>query len=293
RNSMYGDTYARRRNSVFGRGRSQGTGIPVRLLIAAAIAIFSLISYYSTSEKNPITGEPQRVAISPKEEIALGLQAAPEMAAQYGGLSGDASAQQHVEQIGAKLVQAANEVARKAGSKNPFEFDFHLLADPNTVNAFALPGGQVFITTGLYDKLETEGQLVGVLGHEVGHVLMRHGAQRLASQRLTQGLVGAAGMAGGSQESAQMAAAIGQMVNMRYGREDELESDKWGVELTAATGYDPRAMIGLMDVLEAASGGGGPPEMMSTHPKPANRRAYIEKVIASVFPDGLPAGLEK
>ncbi len=257
------------------------------------IAAFSLISYYSVSESNPITGESQRVAISPDEEIALGLQAAPQMAAQHGGLSTDRAAAQHVDRIGNELVKAVNERVGKKGGENPFQFDFHLLAEPTTVNAFALPGGQVFITAALYEKLETKGQLAGVLGHEVGHVLMRHGAQRLAQQKLTQGLVGAAGVAGGSQESAQMAAAIGQMVNMKYGRDDELESDKWGVELTAAAGYDPRAMIGVMRVLEDASGSGGIPEMMSSHPKPANRRAYIEQVITSVFPDGVSEGLQK
>lgn len=283
-------TLSRRYAPSRGRGRSQRRGIPIRLLIAVGIAVFSLISYYSTSESNPVTGDAQRVAISPDEEIALGLQAAPQMAAQHGGLSRDAAGRQRVDRIGKELVNAVNRLVRQEGRENPFRFDFHLLADPNTVNAFALPGGQVFITTALYERLETDGQLAGVLGHEIGHVLMRHGAQRLAKQKLTQGLVGAAGMAGGSHESAQMAAAIGQMVNMKYGRDDELESDRWGVELTAAAGYDPRSMIEVMRVLEEA-GGGGTPEMMSTHPKPANRVAYIRDVIASVFPDGLPDGL--
>jgi len=276
-----------------GRVRKQRTGIPVRLLIAGAIVLFSVISYFSMGDTNPITGETQRVAMSPDEEIALGLQAAPEMAAQFGGLHPDRNAQRHVDQIGAELLAAVKQIVQREGGKNPYQFEFHLLADPETVNAFALPGGQVFITAALYQRLETDGQLAGVLGHEVGHVLMRHGAQRLAKQKLTQGLVGAAGVAGGSQESAQLAAAVGQMVNMKYGRDDELESDKWGVELTAEAGYDPRSMLDVMRILEEASGGGGPPEMMSTHPKPANRQAYIKEVIETVFPNGLPPGLRK
>ncbi|NND97815.1 MAG: M48 family metalloprotease [Pirellulaceae bacterium] len=280
------------RHNVYGRGRKQRTGIPIRLLIAIGIAVFSMISYFSTSENNPITGETQRVAISPDEEIALGLQAAPQMAAQHGGLHRDRDAQERVDRIGQRLVQAVDQIVDLRGGQNPFRFEFHLLADEQTVNAFALPGGQVFITAALYNRLETEGQLAGVLGHEVGHVLMRHGAQRLAQQKLTQGLVGAAGVAGGSQQSAQMAAAIGQMVNMKYGRDDELESDKWGVELTATAGYDPHAMIGVMRILEEAGGGHDTPEMMSTHPKPANRRQYIAEVIEAVFPNGLPDGLK-
>lgn len=270
--------------------RRQRTGIPIRLLIAAAIALFSVISYYSMGDPNPFTGENQRVGLNTEQEIALGLQAAPEMAAQHGGLARDPRGQAKVDQIGRQLVAAVNKLAQTSRKENPYKFEFHLLADDRTINAFALPGGQVFITAALYDRLQTDGQLAGVLGHEVGHVLMRHGAQRLAKQKLTQGLVGAAGVAGGSQQSAQMAAAIGNMINMKYGRDDELESDKWGVELAAEAGYDPRAMLGVMEILEEASGG-GPPEMMSTHPKPANRQAYIKEVIESVFPNGLPPGL--
>ncbi len=277
----------------FGQRRvRQRTGIPVRLLIAGAIALFSVISYFSMGQSNPVTGETQRVAMSPDEEIAMGLQAAPEMAARHGGLHPDREAQEHIDTVGRKLVQAVEKTVRKDGGKNPFEFEFHLLADTQAINAFALPGGQIFITAALYQKLRTEGQLAGVLGHEVGHVLMRHGAQRLAKQKLTQGLVGAAGVAGGSQQSAQVAAAVAQMVNMKYGRDDELESDKWGVLLTAEAGYDPRSMLGVMRVLEQA-GGGGPPEMFSTHPKPANRQAYIKEIIEDVFPNGLPEGLSE
>ncbi len=276
-----------------GRGNSQRSGIPVRLIIAGLIALFSVISYYSMSAKNPITGDNQRVGMNPEQEIAMGLQAAPEMAAQFGGLEPDRVAQDRVDRIGNELLGAVNRIVRGSGGENPYQFDFHLLADSRTVNAFALPGGQVFITDALYDRLETEGQLAGVLGHEIGHVLMRHGAQRLAQQKLTQGLVGAAGVAGGSQNSARMAMAIGQMINMKYGRDAELESDKWGVKLTAEAGYDPRSMLDVMRILEEASGGGGPPEMMSTHPKPANRQAYIKEVIESVFPEALPDGLKK
>jgi predicted Zn-dependent protease len=256
------------------------------------LALFAYISYVGNVQENPITGEKQRVAMDPEQEVAMGLQAAPEMAAQFGGLERDPRARAMVEQMGARLLEALDQVLVSKGRQNPYRFQFHLLADPKTINAFALPGGQVFITNALFRRLETEGQLAGVLGHEVGHVLMRHSAQRLAKEKLTQGLVGAAGVAGGSVDSARMAMMVGQMINMKYGREDELESDKWGVLLSAQAGYDPRAMLGVMRILdEATGGGGGPPEMMSTHPKPANRAAYIEGVLKEVFPQGIPEGL--
>jgi beta-barrel assembly-enhancing protease len=272
--------------------RSQGRSVMPRLIIAAIIALFSIISYFSMTSENPITGESDRVALSQEEEIALGLQAMPEMAHQFGGEHPDPRAQRHVDDVGARLLAALDKSLREQGRKNPYPFEFHLLADDETINAFALPGGQVSITAALYRKLETEAQLAGVIGHEIGHVLARHGAQQLAKQQLTQGLSGAAGVAGGDVESARMAQAVGHLVNMSYGREDELESDKWGVKLMGEAGYDPRALLGVMKILDEASQG-APPEFLSSHPKPANRARYIEEVIAEVFPDGVPENLEE
>lgn len=279
----------RRRRNYRGRPRF-GSGLKIRLAIAAVLALFSLVSYWSTSDRNPITGERQRVALSPEQEIAMGLQAVPELAAQHGGESPDAKAQALVDSMGNHLVASLNRWLAEQDRTNPYHFEFHLLRDSQTVNAFALSGGQVFMTYALFSQLETDGQLAGVLGHEIGHVLERHSSQRMAKHKLTAGLSGAAGMAGGSYESAQMAQAVGRMVNMRYGRQDELESDRWGVLLTTLAGYDPHSMLGVMTILEQASGG-GTPEIFSTHPKPANRKQYIEQVIAEVFPEGIPSGL--
>lgn len=271
--------------------RQQRQGVKARLVLAAIIALVAIIGYYTQQAENPVTGERQKVAMTPDEEIALGLQAEPEMEQQFGGIHGDRKACAHVDRVGARLLKAFNSTIEEKGHKNPYRFKFHLLADGKTINAFALPGGQVFITFALYDRLETEGQLAGVLGHEVGHVISRHGAQQLAKQQLTQGLVGAAGAAGGTVDAARMAQAVGQLVNLRYGRGDELEADEWGVRLMAQAGYDPRAMLGVMRILEEASQG-GPPEFLSTHPKPANREAYIEEVLKKEFPKGVPSGLE-
>jgi predicted Zn-dependent protease len=248
---------------------------------------FAFLSYQCSTEYNPVTGEEQHIAITPEQEIALGLQAAPEMAQQHGGLHPDREAQALVDRVGQRIVQGS------AARETPWKFEFHLLADPRTVNAFALPGGQVFITAALLSRLETEGQLAGVLGHEIGHVVARHSAQRMAKQQLTNGITGAvlvAAGAGGAE--AQMAAMVGQMINMKYGREDELESDQLGVRFMADAGYDPRALIGVMGILNEASGGQAPPEWMSTHPSNENRVATIEQAIANVFPGGVPDGLE-
>ena len=268
----------------FSGSRETADGYPVRrksgsrLIFALILAVISLVTYFSSSQVNVITGESQHVAISPKEEIMLGLRAAPEMASQHGGLSSDTAGARRVASTGQKLIDVLGAELARDGKSIPYPFKFHLLADPRTVNAFALPGGQVFLTNALYSRLQNEGQLAAVLGHEVGHVLSRHSAQQIAKQQLSIGLSQAAQMAGGEHDTGQLAMIIGQLVNMRYGREHELESDKWGVRLLRLAGYDPREMIALMKILEGA-GGSGPPEFFSTHPKPANRAAYIEQVI--------------
>ena len=282
---------------MFGMGGGQQrSSLKARLILAAIIAIFALVSYYGNpGDENQITGEQERVAFSDEaDEVVLGLQAAPEMVQMHGGPSRDRAAQTTVARIGEQLLAGLDKKIAAEGRQNPYrdDFKFTLLADPKTVNAFALPGGQVFITAALFRDLETEGQLAGVLGHEIGHVIERHGNQRMAQNQLFQGLAAAGGVAGGDAQSAQMAQAVAQMVQMKYGRGDELESDKWGVRLTYLAGYDPRAMIGVMEVLDRASGGAAPPEFFSTHPKPANRVAYIEQVIAAEFPEGVPGGLK-
>jgi predicted Zn-dependent protease len=265
-----------------------------RLLAALVIAAISLLTYFGSSVFNPITEEKQHVAgITPEQEVALGLQAAPEMAQQFGGLDPDVESQARLDQVGERLV------SRSVAGKSPYSFDFHVLDDPETINAFALPGGQVFITEGLLRRLKTEGQLAGVLGHEIAHVVARHGAEHIAKQQLTQGLTGAAVLATydpsnpSSRNSAAVAAMIGQLVNMRFGRQDELESDNLGVRFTSEAGYDPRSMIALMKILDESSQGGRPPEFFSTHPNPENRIERIQLAVRERFPDGVPEGLEK
>jgi len=261
-----------------------------RLLIAAVIAAVALVTYFGSRQQNPITGKTQAIALSREQEVALGLQTAPRMAAEFGGLDPSSAVQGAVETLGAQLVQ------RGALAATGYRFRFRVLADRRTVNAFALPGGPVFITRALYDRLENEAQLAGVLGHEAGHVVGRHAAAQIAQSQLLQGLAGAIGVAasdeyGRGQQAAVLAQVVSQLVQLRYGREDELEADRLGVRFIAEAGYDPRALIRVMDILEAASRGGRPPEFLSTHPDPGNRRQRIRQAIAERFPDGVPANL--
>ena len=258
-----------------------------RLLIAALIALMAIVTYYSSTSENPLTGEKQRVAMTPEQEVALGYKSAPQMAAQMGGLSQNEKARALVKQVGEKLV------AESFAAKSPYKFSFHVLADPRTVNAFALPGGPIFITEGLLRLLKSEAELAGVLGHEIGHVIARHSSERLAKQQLTQGLLGALVVGSGDYSTAQIGQVVGSMINMSYGREDELESDALGIRIMAEAKYDPRAMIRVMEVLANASGGSSQPEFMSTHPAPENRLSRIKEEIAKRFPQGVPEGLKR
>jgi predicted Zn-dependent protease len=277
--------YARQRSSS-GCGLSGG-----RIIVALAIAAFALISYFGSQVYNPITGENQHVNISPEQGVAMGLQAAPEMAQEYGGLSSDQKAQATLDKV------CQNLTSKSDAAKTDWPFECHLLADDQTINAFALPGGPVFITVALFQKLETEGELAGVMGHEIGHVVARHSAQQIAKQQLTQGLTGAAVIAAydpndpRSQQTAAVAAMIAQLVNLRFSREDELQADQLGVRFMGQAGYDPRSMIKVMQILEASSQGNQPPEFFSTHPNPENRITRIQQAIAAQYPKGVPEGL--
>lgn len=270
---MYGRPYV---------SRGGGGGCGGRLIFAAIIAAVSLFSYFGSRQDNPVTGETQYVNITPEQEIGLGLQAAPQMEQEFGGEDPNQNDQAIVDQIGNQIV------ASSPASQTPYQYDFHLLADPETINAFALPGGQVFITRALFDKLQTEGQLAGVLGHEIGHVVARHSAEQIAKAQLTEGLTGAAVIAAydpnnpSSAGSAQVAALIGQLISLKFSRNDELEADKLGVCFMNDTGYDPQEMIGVMQILQSASQGNQPPEFMSTHPDPGNRITRIQEDIQSM-----------
>lgn len=262
-----------------------------RLLVGLAIAAFALFSYFGSKEYNPVTQEDQYVGITPDQEIALGLQAVPEMTAQFGGLHPDANAQGFLDNVCRQLINNSD-----AGQAD-WPYECSLLVDDQTVNAFALPGGQLFLTVGLYNRLQSEGQLAGVLAHEIGHAVARHSAQQIARQQLTQGLTGAVVIASydpqnpNSAATGQMAMVVGQLLTMRYSREHELQADRLGVRFMGQAGYDPRMLIDVMRILAEANEGAAPPEFFSTHPNPDNRIEAIEEAIRLEFPNGVPDGL--
>lgn len=271
----------------YGGGTSRGGSgrFKLMLMIGLGMAAFQAVKYFSSSQLNPVTGENQRVTWTVDQEIELGLQSMQQMAAQHGGMHFDQEAQKFVDRVGERLAESP------WAAKSGYKYDFHLLADEKVVNAFALPGGQCFITAALFSQLQNEDQLAGVLGHEIGHVIHRHGAERTAKANFIQGLIQSVMIgAGGDYSIAQVAQVVGQYANMKYGRDQELESDEWGIRLMMEAGYDPEQMIGVMDILEKASGGGGRvPEFQSTHPSPENRREKIREWIEKFRSEGIEA----
>ncbi|PCE63434.1 M48 family metalloprotease [Sediminicola luteus] len=241
----------------------------IRIIIGLAIVGFAMVKRCNNKQTNPYTGRVQNIDITTDQEIAIGLQSAPEMAQQHGGLYPDKRLQAFVDAVGNRLVQ--NSVARET----PYRFEFHLLADDRTINAFALPGGQIFITHALFSQLN-EAQLAGVLGHEIGHVIGKHSAERIAESNYWQTISMGASV---GADAGNLVSGIGQNVLLKNGRGDELESDDLGVLFMIQSGYDPQEMIQVMKILKAAAGPNRVPEFQSTHPDPENR---IEKIQESI-----------
>lgn len=270
-------------------------GISLRLIAGLVIAAIGVILYMTRTEVNPVTGRKQHIALSVDQEKALGLEAAPEMAAKMGGQidpTADARARE-VALIGRRLVE------RSDASRSPYVGNYHffLLNDPQTINAFALPGGQIFITRALYEKLADEAELAGVLGHEIGHVVNRHAAEHMAQGQLGQMLTVAFGVGAGGDNRGQRAYAIAAMVNqltqLRFSRADESEADTFGLKYMAQAGFDPSAMLDVMEILKNASKGGRQPEILATHPLPETRLEEIRAAIKESYPDGIPPSLTR
>lgn len=245
----------------------------MRLIIGLIMMLFSLFSYCGSREYNPVTGDHQYIGLTARQEVALGVQAVPEMLKQFGGPHPDARHQARVDRVGMAVVE-------KSRADDPrWRFDFHLLNDAKTINAFALPGGQIFITAGLYRLFDREDQLAAVLAHEIAHVAARHSAQRIAKSKLTSGLLNAVMVGSGDATVTQITALAGELIHMKFSREDEVEADRLGVFFMTDAGFDPNGMVELMTLLEK-SGGGRMPEFFSTHPSPDNRIEKIRQAIA-------------
>ena len=209
-------------------------------------------------------------SISQEQEIELGRQMHPQFEQEFGGLYDDPVVQDYVNNVGMSLVTYAGR------QDLPWQFR---VVDSDQINAFALPGGYVYITRGLLSNLENEAQLAAILGHEIGHVVERHSVQQIQRAQGAQFIPFLAGLFGGGIAGVGAGAGTPR-TRMKYGRDQEREADYSGLKYLERGGYDPRGIVEAMQIMQrAGGGGGGAPEFLSTHPNPGNRIEYLSEAI--------------
>ncbi len=249
-----------------------------RAAVILSLAVLGLGG--ASCSTNPATGKQQLALVSEAQEIEMGRQADREIVAQL-GLYGDQEVQRYVSELGLKLA---------AASERPnLPWQFRVVDDP-VVNAFALPGGFVYVTRGILAHLGSEAELVGVLGHEIGHVTARHSVEQMSKAQLaTLGLVVAA-VASGPEDTRRYGGlaqtGLGLMF-LKFGRDDERQADDLGLRYLVRGGYDPDEMPNVFRTLgrvSAAAGAGRIPNWLATHPSPEDRVERLSRAIA-----GLPA----
>ena len=223
--------------------------------------------------KVPFTNRSQLILVSPDEETKLGAQAFKDVLSK-GKVVKDDARTRLVLGVGQRLARAAN--------RSEFKWEFAVIDDRKQVNAFALPGGKVAVYTGILPVAQTTNGLAVVLGHEIAHVLARHGAERMSQGMVTQvggSLLGTLLGGGASAQAIMVAYGLGTQLGvlLPYSRTQESEADHIGLLLMARAGYDPREALAFWRRMEKVSGAGGqPPEFISTHPSHGTREQQIE-----------------
>jgi predicted Zn-dependent protease len=251
-----------------------GAGLLAAALVAGPIA---------SCARNPVTGKNELSLVSEGQEIEMGRQAAQEVAQSIGFVE-DPELQAYVAGIG-------KDMAAKSERPN-LPWEFHVVNDA-AVNAFALPGGFIYVTRGLLAHMNSEAELATVLGHEIGHVTARHSVQQISKAQLATLGLGVGSIL--SSDIAQFAGIASQglgVLFLKYGRDAENQADQLGFKYALGLNYDVREMANVFQTLNRASqaggGGGRLPEWLSTHPNPENRVARTQERL-----DTLQAPLEK
>lgn len=226
---------------------------------------------FSTCAVNPVTGNRELMLLSKKQEIALGVQSDPQIVASYGVYKDDKIK---------RFVDSNGNLMARVSHQPKLDYEFKVLDSP-VVNAFALPGGFVYFTRGIMAHFNNEAQFAGVLGHEIGHITARHSANQYSRQMLAQ--VGLMAGVIASPEFAQYADVANQglgLLFLKFGRDDESQSDQLGVEYATKIGYDASEMADFFRTLGrlSAQSGASLPTFLSSHPDPANRYEHVNEL---------------
>jgi predicted Zn-dependent protease len=249
---------------------------------ARALMPSALVIALASCATNPVTGKREISLISESQEISMGQEAAKEVTGSISPVA-DNALQQYVSNLGMTMARA---------SERPnLPWSFTVIDDPQ-VNAFALPGGPIFITRGILTHMNSEAQLVSVLGHEIGHVTAKHSVHQMSQAQLAQiGLVAAIIVKPGLAGFGDLASQGLGLLFLKYGRDDETQADGLGFRYMTTAGYSPTEMAEMFRTLARLSGGGEGrvPEWLSTHPDPGNR---VQKTLDRVAATSLPANMK-
>ncbi len=258
---------------------------PIRL-----VPVLMLTGLITGCAVNPVTGERQFITVSPAQEVAMGEQAyVPTQQSQGGVYDVDPELTEYVQNVGARVA---------AHAENPLPYEFVILNN-SIPNAWALPGGKMAINRGLLTELNSEAELAAVLGHEVVHAAARHSAQQMTRGMLSQVLVVATAVVTADSDYGDLAvggAALGsQLITSRYGRQAELESDKYGMTYMSKAGYDPTGAITLQETFVRLSEGRQTDwlsGLFASHP-PSQSRVAANRATAATLPAGGELGVER
>lgn len=249
------------------------------------IAGVILALFFIGCTKAPLTGRNQIIMVSPQQELALGFESAKQVL-QKEKVSTDPQKNAQVKRIGQRIAMVTEQ------TKAPgYQWEFFVIENDEEANAFCLPGGKVFVYTGLFKYTANDHELAAVMGHEIAHALARHGAERMSSGQLQQmggQILGAVmqsqGVSAPTTNVAMQAFGIGSELGfmLPHSRTQEYEADHIGLVLSAQAGYDPRSALSFWEKFGA--NGETPPEYLSTHPAPANRIAEIRALLPKAIP---------
>ena len=283
------------RQNPFGNRQQQGSGqrrrgINPRFIILLLFAGYAAYYWVSNRQVDPYTGEKVLIdgSISIDEEKAMGLQAYQDILSKERPVDPNSQIAQQVRDIAKRLIAKVPEVeaqmAADSGHKpnrawESFEWEVNVIQSEQA-NAFCLPGGKMAVYTGLMPVAQNADAVAVVMGHEIAHALLRHGAQRISQQKLGQLGQMAGAVSGMDPQSQQMMqAAMGYGFLLPYARKHETEADAVGLMLAAAACFDPQQSVPLWERMGEASGGQAPPEFSSTHPNPGTRIQNLQALM--------------
>ena len=280
-------------NNAFGNrpgnpGGRRGGGL--RWIVLLAFAGYAAFYWFSNRSVDPYTGEKVLIdsSLDVSQEKALGLQAYQQILSQEPPLARDAQPTQQVRAIAQRLIAKVDVVESALAAEHgmqpnrywkDFDWDVNVIQS-DQVNAFCLPGGKMAVYTGLFPVAGNADAMAVVMGHEIAHALLRHSAQRMAQQKLTQiGQMAGAASGMDTQQQQMMMAAMGYGYLLPYAREHETQADEVGLMLAAAACFNPQEAVPLWQRMEQASGGRAQSEFTSTHPNPGTRIQNLQALM--------------